>query len=130
MMLPQMLIEKRFYVDRDTIRRYADITCDYNPLHLDTVFAAKTPLGGVIAHGMLSLSLIWQSLAATFGPRSSPAIGLDIRFIHPVRENDWVISGGALSDRIGQYDVWVRAESEGRSAPVISGTATIANTTK
>jgi acyl dehydratase len=129
MMLPQMLIEKRFYADRAAIRRYADITLDYNPLHLDAEFAAKTPLGGIIAHGMLSLSLIWQSLAATFGTRSSPAVALNIRFVHPVRENDWVISGGALSDRPGKYDVWVRAESEGRSAPVISGTATIDATT-
>ena len=129
MMPPQMLIEQRFYVDRNAIRRYADITLDYNPLHLDADFAAKTPLGGVIAHGMLSLSLIWQSLAATFGRQSSSAVTLDIRFVHPVRENEWVISGGALSDRPGQYDVWVRAESKGRSAPVISGTATIIATT-
>jgi 3-hydroxybutyryl-CoA dehydratase len=128
MMSPQMLIEQRFYVDRNAIRRYADITLDYNPLHLDADFAAKTPLGGVIAHGMLSLSLIWQSLAATFGRQSSSAIALDIRFVHPVRENDWIISGGALSDRPGKYDVWVRAESKDRSAPVISGTATIGAT--
>jgi len=128
MMPPQMLIEQRFYVDRNAIRRYADITLDYNPLHLDADFAAKTPLGGVIAHGMLSLSLIWQSLAATFGRQSSSAIALDIRFVHPVRENDWIISGGALSDRPGKYDVWVRAESKDRSAPVISGTATIGAT--
>jgi 3-hydroxybutyryl-CoA dehydratase len=128
MMLPQMLIEKRFYVDRDAIQRYADITLDYNPLHLNAAFAAKTPHGGIIAHGMLSLSLIWQSLAATFGPQSPPAAALDIRFVHPVRENDWVISGGALSDRAGKYDVWVRAEGAGRSAPVIIGIATIGAT--
>jgi 3-hydroxybutyryl-CoA dehydratase len=128
MMLPQMLIEKRFYVDRAAIRRYADITLDYNPLHLDAEFAAKTPLGGIIAHGMLSLSLIWQSLAATFGPQSPPA-ALDIRFVHPVRENDWVVSGGAMSERTGHYDVWVRAEAAGRSTPVITGTATIGATT-
>ncbi|MGB6936537.1 MAG: MaoC family dehydratase, partial [Xanthobacteraceae bacterium] len=66
-MFPDQLIERRMQVDRTAIRRYADVTDDHNPIHLDPDFAAKTPMGGIIAHGMLSLSLLWQSLQATFG---------------------------------------------------------------
>ena len=124
MMLPQMLIERRFLVDRNAIRRYAEITHDYNPIHVDPDFAAKTPLRGVIAHGMLSLSLIWQSLTSTLGKEDVGTVKLDIRFVHPVRENDWAVSGGALTEA-RTYDVWVRTEANGGSLPVITGTATV-----
>jgi acyl dehydratase len=123
MMLPQQLAERRMQVDRAAIRRYADITQDYNPLHLDSEFAARTPMGGIIAHGTLSLSVLWQSLAATFGPERMMDVAMDIRFVRPVRENDWVVAGGARAVESG-YEVWVRAEGNDRSEIVIAGTVT------
>jgi acyl dehydratase len=123
MIFPPHLTERRFRVTREAIRRYADISEDYNPIHLDPDYAARTPMGGVIAHGMLSLSLIWQSLGATFGVERMAGVALQIRFVRPVRENDWVIAGGALGDEPGTYEVWVRAEAEGRTETVIAGTA-------
>jgi 3-hydroxybutyryl-CoA dehydratase len=122
---PLQLIERRLQVDGTAIRRYADITQDFNPIHLDPEFAAKTPMGGIIAHGMLSLSLLWQSVQATLGNDHLPGAAMDIRFIKPVRENDWIVAGGQRSEDRGSYDVWVRAEREGGSEIVISGTFTI-----
>jgi 3-hydroxybutyryl-CoA dehydratase len=72
-------------VTADMIRQYADITNDHNPIHLDPVFAASTPMGGVIAHGTMSLALIWQMLRAAFGPARSSRADLSIRFTRPVR---------------------------------------------
>jgi acyl dehydratase len=123
MMLPQQLTEHRMQVDRAAIRRYADITQDYNPLHLDPEFAALTPMGGIIAHGTLSLSVLWRSLAATFGPERMTDVTMDIRFVRPVRENDWVVAGGARTAE-SAYDVWVRANGNDRSEIVIAGTVT------
>jgi acyl dehydratase len=57
-------------VDRAAIRLYAEITDDFNPIHVDPEFAATTPMRGIIAHGMLSLNLIWQSLRATYGSQA------------------------------------------------------------
>jgi 3-hydroxybutyryl-CoA dehydratase len=121
MMLPQQLTERRMQVDRAAIRRYADITQDYNPLHLNPEFAAHTPMGGIIAHGTLSLSVLWQSLTATFGPERMTDVAMDIRFVRPVRENDWIVAGGARAAH-SDYDVWVRAEGNDRSEIVIAGT--------
>ena len=123
-MLAPQLIERRMQINRAAIRRYADITQDYNPIHLDPDFAAKTPMGGIIAHGMLSLSLIWQSLAETLGAQRIANAAMDIRFVKPVREDDWVIAGGQLAGTDSTYEVWVRAEGSGRSELVISGTVT------
>jgi len=122
-MLPFQLIERRLLVDINAIRLYADITGDYNPIHLDPEFAAKTPMGGIIAHGMLSLSLIWQSLYATFGLDHINDVTLDVRFVRPVRENDLAIAGGSRKDEAGAYEVWVRAENNSRAETVIAGTA-------
>jgi 3-hydroxybutyryl-CoA dehydratase len=110
-------------VDRAAIRRYADITGDFNPIHVDPEFAAKTPMGGPIAHGTLSLNLLWQSLAATLGASALPGAVLDIRFSRPVREGDKVEAGGrARADAPGTFDVWVR-NPKGES--VIEGSVTM-----
>jgi len=125
MTLPLTLVETRLRVDRAAIRRYADATADYNPIHLDPAFAARTPMGGVIAHGMLSLSLIWQSLEATFGTERMAGIELDVRFVKPVREDVWVSAAGRRLGETATYEVWVRLERDGEPETVISGTATL-----
>lgn len=110
--------------DREAILRYAQITDDYNPIHVDPEFAAQTPMGGVIAHGTLSLNLIWQSLAATFGPQALRGAVLDIRFVKPVRAGDTVRAGGRVSAAGGGcYDVWVRNQNGDN---VIEGAVTLA----
>jgi len=41
-------------IDMAAILAYAEITGDFNPIHVDPAFAATTAMGGVIAHGTLS----------------------------------------------------------------------------
>ena len=45
---------------------FAGLSGDYNPLHTDETFAAKTPFGRRIAHGMLAAS-ISTGLGQTLG---------------------------------------------------------------
>jgi hypothetical protein len=71
---------------------------------------------------MLSLSLLWQSLQATFGDERMAGAVMDVRFVKPVREDDLVIAGGQRAEREPAYEVWVRAEGANRSETVISGT--------
>lgn len=114
------LLPARLKVTREKIRYYADISKDYNPIHLDPEFAARTPMGGIIAHGTLSLNLIFQAIERTFGaPVDHHAI--DVRFKAPVRENDEVEAGGQLHED-GHYIVWVKNQD---GVVVIEGTATI-----
>lgn len=50
-------------ITQEEVNRFADITGDHNPVHLDPVFAAKTPFGGTIVHGYFTLSLVVPLMA-------------------------------------------------------------------
>lgn len=70
---------------------FADLSGDNNPIHVDAAFAAKTPFGQRIAHGLLGLSIA-TGLSAATGHLDGTAIafvGLDEwRFLAPVRIGD------------------------------------------
>lgn len=112
------------HVDFDTIMAYAAVTNDYNPIHVDKAFAAKSPMGGIIAHGTMSVALIWQALRNTLGADALNRVHLEIRFVQPVRIDDDVAGGGELREASQPpvYDVWVR---NGKGQDVIKGTATV-----
>ena len=54
---------------------FAGLSGDYNPLHTDETFAAKTPFGRRIAHGMLSVA-ISTGLGQTLGIFEGTTIAL------------------------------------------------------
>lgn len=104
-MMTETLPESRKLVDRAAILAYAAITDDFNPLHVNEDFAVATPFGRPIAHGMLSLNLIWQSLRRGLG--DALPITLDVRFISPVPQDTLVTAGGQRRSD-GAWDVWAR----------------------
>ncbi len=100
-------------VTSEAIRRYARLTLDENPIHLDADFARTTPMGGIIAHGTMSAALIWQALRlnAPTSTRNHPddfaGARLSIRFRRPVRIDD-IVRGEAVSgDEPDRYAVRV-----------------------
>ena len=45
-------------IDQDRINTFADVTEDQQFIHINQELAKKTPFGGTIAHGFLTLSLL------------------------------------------------------------------------
>ena len=77
-------------VTDEMIRDFAELSGDKNPLHLDDAFAARTPFGERIAHGLLGLSLA-SGLLHDVGIVSGTIVAfarLDWRFAGPVRIGD------------------------------------------
>lgn len=121
--MPDTLTPVRLPVSAQAIRDYAGITGDFNPIHVDPEFAAKTPMGGVIAHGTMSLNLVWQAIAQTLGEAAVRGASIDVKFVRPVRPGDTVEAGGKRADGGDDaWEIWVRT---GTGETVISGTATI-----
>jgi 3-hydroxybutyryl-CoA dehydratase len=101
----------RLTVTEAAIRAYAELTDDFNPIHLDAAFAATTPMGRPIAHGTMSLGLIWQCLGLNFPADALAATALDVRFVKPVYIGDELMAGGeADPEQAGRWTVWVRAQ--------------------
>lgn len=79
-----------FPIDQDLVNRFADLTHDHQFIHVDVEAAKRTPLGGTIAHGFLTLSL-QSHLAGAVMPRVEGATmvfnyGFDkLRFVSFVR---------------------------------------------
>lgn len=79
-----------FEISQERVNQFADATNDHQFIHIDEARAAKTPFGGTIAHGFLTLSLI-PFLTAEKAPRFEGLVmginyGSDkVRFLQPVR---------------------------------------------
>src|SRR6266571_2573473 len=76
-------------VTQEQLRRYADASGDYNPIHLDEEAARRVGLDSVIAHGMLSMAFLGQfvnqQLTSIPGARIAQ---LKVRFMNMVRLGD------------------------------------------
>jgi acyl dehydratase len=77
-------------IDQARIEAFANATEDRQFIHVDPEAAARTPFGGTIAHGFLTLSLLSRMAAeATFVPEGvklAVNYGFDsVRFLSPVR---------------------------------------------
>ncbi|KAK70975.1 MaoC-like protein [Bordetella bronchiseptica MO211] len=122
--MTQRLEEVSMRVTQADIDIYAELTDDFNPLHVDPAFAATTPMGGTIAHGTLSVNLIWQSLARSLGAAALARIDLDIRFLKPLFAGGAITAGGQPdAAEPERYEVWVKGAD---GATLIAGHARLA----
>ena len=77
-------------MDQERINEFADATEDRQFIHIDPEAAARTPFGGTIGHGFLTLSMLSRMAAEAMPVPDSIKMavnyGLDrVRFIAPVR---------------------------------------------
>lgn len=75
-------------VTAQDIRLFAAVSGDANPVHLDADYAATTPFGGCIAHGMLSGAIISAAIAMQLPGPGTIYLGQSLRFTLPVRPGD------------------------------------------
>jgi 3-hydroxybutyryl-CoA dehydratase len=84
------------YITQERINLYAEASKDFNPVHIDPEYAKKTPLGGTIAHGMLSLSYISEMMTRAFEQYWLQGGSIDVRFKTPARPGDTVTVSGSI----------------------------------
>ena len=107
---------------RTQIVQYAGASGDYNPLHTDEIYAAKIAgYPSVFAHGMLTMGLTGQAIAALAGTESLLRFG--VRFTAQVWPGDTLTvrtSVGRITDGEAEFSVST-VNAEGRE--VMSGYA-------
>lgn len=72
------------------IRAFAEVSTDYNPVHLDDDYARDTMFGGRIAHGMLTAALISAVIGEQLPGHGTIYLGQNLRFLAPVRPGETV----------------------------------------
>ena len=77
-------------ITQEQLNAYADASSDHNPIHVDPAFAATTPFGGTIAHGILVLALIGEMMHEAHGERWLREGRLKVRFKAPTRPGSTV----------------------------------------
>ena len=83
-------------VSQADIERFAELSGDYDPIHMDEAFAARSRYGRRIAHGILAMAplstvsaMISQRARERGSPGVSVSLGYDrIRFLKPVFAGD------------------------------------------
>ena len=89
-----------FTVDQDRIDAFADVTEDWQWIHVDRERAATGPYGAPVAHGYLTLSLIPRLGGEIFrveGPQMQVNYGSNkVRFPHPVTAGSRIRAVAAL----------------------------------
>lgn len=75
--------------ERD-VALFADVTGDFNPVHMDEVAAAASPFAGRIAHGMLSAGFISAAIANGVPGPGSIYLSQSLTFKQAVRIGDTV----------------------------------------
>jgi 3-hydroxybutyryl-CoA dehydratase len=92
----QPLPSLKKHITQEKINLYAEASGDFNPIHVDESFAAKTPLGGTIAHGMLILAYISEMMTQAFGESWLSRGEISVRFKAPARTRDILTISGCV----------------------------------
>lgn len=95
---------------------YAGASGDFNRIHYDYPFAVEAGLGGVLAHGMLTMAFAASCAVEAFGPASFIS-RLDARFTSPVRVGDVIEVTATVADSAASGDAieaTLTAEVDGR----------------
>lgn len=119
-----------FEVKQEQVNEFAECTLDRQFIHINPEAAAKTPFGGTIAHGFLTLSMLShfsESYALIVeGFYMGVNKGFDkVRFLAPVRVGSRIRCHATIVEiiekRPGQYDfkTEVSVEIEGGDKPAL-----------
>ena len=79
------------------LEAFAAVTGDDNPVHLDEAFAATTPFGGRIAHGMLSAGYISAVIGTRLPGNGAIYVSQALRFRRPVKIGDTVVARAEIT---------------------------------
>lgn len=109
----------------DVVRRFAEVSRDFNPVHLDDAYAASTSFGGRIVHGALLTSLISSVLGNQLPGPGSIYRSQEAKFRLPVFVGETVtvhVRIESWDDTRGRLELSTRVLNE-RGEEAVLGTA-------
>jgi 3-hydroxybutyryl-CoA dehydratase len=98
----QLKVGDKFTTERlvtdELIRQFAEVSGDYNPIHLDEEYAKQTRFGKRIAHGMLSGAFISAVLGNELKNMKVVYLSQTLKFTAPVYIGDTVTTTATVTN--------------------------------
>lgn len=116
----------RTITDPDIVR-FAEVSGDRNPVHLDAAYAARSPFGQRVAHGFLTGSMISAVIGMELPGPGSIYLGQTLKFLAPVRIGDTVtVSVEVIGVREEKRLITLRTDCTNQDGTlVLTGEATV-----
>lgn len=111
----------------EDVRRFADLTGDDNPLHVDRAYAETTPYKDIVVHGMLGASLLSTLIGTRLPGEGALWVSQTFDFLRPVRVDDTLTVTCTVRgkhDRERLLDLEARIENQ-RKDVVLTGKGTV-----
>ena len=116
---------RKVITDRD-IEMFAEVSTDYNPVHLDDDYANDTIYEGRIAHGMLTAGLISAVIGEQLPGHGTVYLSQTLKFLAPVRPGDMVNAVVTVTDMdIPKRRVTMETHCEINDKKVLKGEAVV-----
>ena len=114
--------ERRLTVTDDHVRKFAEISGDYNPLHFDGAFAAATKFGRLVAQGGLTTGLLHALVAMDLPGPGTVFLSQNWKFTAPVYIGDTITAQcAALGAPLGRHRL-VRVDAGPELLAALRGT--------
>lgn len=116
----------RTITDIDVVR-FAEISGDNNPVHLDEQYAANSPFKARVAHGFLTASFISAAIGTILPGPGSIYLGQTLKFVAPVYLGDTItVSLEVIGVRAEKSILTLRTDCKNQQGKlVITGEATV-----
>lgn len=111
---------RKIITDQD-IEKFAEISTDHNPVHLDDEYARDTIFEGRIAHGMLTAGLVSAVIGEQLPGHGTIYMSQNLKFLAPVRPGDLVHAEVKVIDMVidkRQVKLDCRCEVNGKNVLV------------
>ncbi|MCE0506027.1 MULTISPECIES: MaoC family dehydratase [unclassified Roseivivax] len=108
------------------IEKFADVSTDRNPVHLDDGYARDTIFGGRIAHGMLTAGLVSAVIGEQLPGHGTVYMSQTLKFLAPVRPGDLVHAEVKVTGiEVGKRRVTLECHCAVDGKKVLIGEATV-----
>jgi 3-hydroxybutyryl-CoA dehydratase len=119
--------QETIIITDELIKKFAEFSGDFNPIHFEDECAKAQGFNGRIAHGMVSASYFSKIFASTFPGPGAVYLSQSFKFHAPVYVNDEITFELEVVDQRGDRPIFtIKTSALGKNSELkISGEAVI-----